>query len=86
MVYKVTFDTQRNRQYISWEWYTRGARSQKEAKELARNAWEERKHGTHISHMFHVEAKRVDAVDLNWFKQIEYGKFKIVKQRYATWG
>ena len=81
--YRVTFDTQRNRRYISWE-YVLVANSQKEAKEIVKMAWNSEFNPMYKRddkpHMFHVEAKRI----IYYMKDTD--RFHKVDERYANWG
>ena len=82
-LYKVSFDTQRDRQYISWE-YIVPASSQKEAKAKAVEHWHSPQnpkylHAQKKPHMFHISAERTES-------DKEPLVFCIVKHRFANWG
>lgn len=84
--YKVTFDTQRDRRYISWAYYTI-ASNQKEAKKKAEQAWHNPTYNgwyrrtENKPHMFHIRAERCEEKDA-----VVQGNFHIECSRYANWG
>lgn len=81
MRYRVEFDTQRDRNYITWEVYVE-AHNQKDAKEVAKSEWyKSDKYGDNKPHTFHLMASR----ETNATER-ETNKFYIIKTRYAYWG
>ena len=80
--YKVTFDTQRDRQYISWAYYTI-AHNKKEAKQNAEQAWHSKGEGK--PHMFHVCAERYNRNETDDDTRV-CNYFYIEHSRYANWG
>ena len=85
-LYRVEFDTQRDRRYINWEFFV-NAHNLNEAKDMAIDAWysstnpKYTNRGKDYPHMFHLEAKRVTGkIDKNT------EKFYQVSNRYASWG
>lgn len=77
-VYKVTFDTQRNRVYSNWEYFTE-ATSQRAAADEARAKWSE--NGNH-AHQFHLSAERAEEIPAGR----ETRKFKRTDWQPVTWG
>lgn len=98
-LYRVTFDTQRDRRYITWGFYVL-ANNQKEAKEAAYDCWNS-KANTHYSygfskagkwhnvpHMYHVTAQRVSdkkKADRRG-EPVEILTFYVIENKYASWG
>lgn len=87
--YKVTFDTQRDRQYISWAYYTI-ANNQKEAKKKAEQAWHNPNNKRYQNeknkpHMFHVCAERYNTNGTDEDTRV-CNSFYIERSRYANWG
>jgi hypothetical protein len=93
-IYKVTFDTQKDRRYISWEVFV-PANNQKDAKERAYVLWEDDsnphqrtiKHARGYTysvhpHMFHTAAQRADVEESG----VELCRFFAVENRFANWG
>ena len=77
-MYLIKFDTQKDRVYRNWEYWTI-ADSKKKAIEAARFDWYEflqRK-----SHMFHCEAIKV-----TYNPDIEQNQFNCIGCRQVTWG
>ena len=83
-LYRVVFDTQRNRRQIAWGYYVM-ANNQKEAKDAAFRHWEssDNHHYNYPKpHMFHTEAKRIP--EENWDRDMR--SFYVIESRYASWG
>lgn len=93
-IYKVTFDTQRNRRYITWG-ILLPAYNQSEAKDKAYDMWHSKENPhlrwtkrsggwewTEHPHMFHVSAARYDGAD----GEKEPSVFYIIENRAVTWG
>lgn len=88
-LYRVIFDTQRDRRYITWGiWVT--ANNQKQAKETAYNLWFSnsnphyplRNWRDNRPHMYHTTAQRMTAEEQDHPLQ----KFYKIADRYASWG
>ena len=85
-LYHVVFDTQKNRNYITWGFYVR-AHNQREATIYASMAWEQSGNAPYSScekkpHMFHLGAKRIKEED----RCRDCEKFYEIERRYANWG
>ena len=84
-LYRVVFDTQRNRRYITWGYYV-SANNQREAKDKAFLLWHSSDNPNYRSserpHMFHTEAKRISEDD----RDRDMRKFYKIEERYASWG
>lgn len=82
-LYRVIFDTQRDRRFISWGFYV-SANNKKEAKEKAFLAWNSS--DNHIygdkPHMFHVDAARVQDDE----RDRQMLTFYKMEEKYAFWG
>ena len=83
--YRVTFNTQRDRRYITWGIYLI-ANNQKEACYDASKLWNSKENPHYQSrtkdkpHMFHLKASRIEDVDHT------PGKFYVIDNQYVTWG
>lgn len=84
-LYRVVFDTQRNRRYITWGYFIE-AKNQKEAKEAAFLHWNSTENPNYRTtsrpHMFHTDAARMEEADRNR----PLRKFFIIDERHASWG
>lgn len=86
-LYRVCFDTQRDRQYITWGLFLL-AHNQSEAKDIAYELWNSdanpryklRKFNDDYPHMFHVDASRMED------KDHEIGEFFVIDSKHANWG
>lgn len=88
-LYRVVFDTQRDRQYITWGLFVL-AHNQTEAKEMAYCIWHS-KENPHYPlrnwrdsrpHMYHVNAARMTDDERNK----ELREFFVIDSKYAHWG
>lgn len=86
-LYRVTFDTQRDRRYITWGLFI-VAPNQKEAKAGAEELWYHSNKCPYRSphkaspHMYHTNAARMNPEE----QDHEPGTFFIIESRFATWG
>lgn len=84
-LYRVVFDTQRNRRYITWGIFVI-ASNQKEAKEKAFLLWNGSdcnvKYSAPMPHMFHTDAARMTEED----RDHDIGRFYKIEDRFAFWG
>ena len=84
-LYRVVFDTQRNRRYICWGYYV-SANNQREAKDKAFLHWHSSDNpnyrGNERPHMFHTDAARMTEAD----RDRDMNKFYKIEERYASWG
>lgn len=88
-LYRVTFDTQRDRQYITWGLFI-SAHNIPEAKDKAYGMWHSnsnphyplRNWRDERPHMYHVDASRMTPEE----QDHEPGTFFIIDRKYATWG
>lgn len=78
-LYRVSFDTQRDKVYSSWEYMTM-APNKASAIETARDQW----YASRKSHMFHCQAERVELPDVE--TQIKLNTFREVRCIPVTWG
>ena len=92
-LYRVVFDTQRDRRYITWGYYV-SANNQREAKDKAYQHWNssDNPHYSYgfgrggkwydVPHMFHVDAARMKEEE----RDRDMRKFYVIENRYASWG
>jgi len=97
-IYWVTFDTQRDRRYITWGYYV-SANNQKEAKEKAYQHWNSSRNTYYnygfgrngkwhdVPHMWHTAAIRMTPGEADR-GTIDRGieNFYIIQNKYASWG
>lgn len=91
-LYRVSFDTQRDRNYITWGFYVL-AYNQSDAIAVACERWHSESNPHYKSrhrdrpHMFHVSAVRSDTSPVNAKgEDIDIITFYIIDSRYAHWG
>ena len=84
-LYRVIFDTQRDRRFITWGFYV-SARNQKEAKDNAFLHWHSSDNPNYRRvdkpHMFHVDAARMNDDERDRPMQTFYK----IEEKYAFWG
>ena len=92
-LYRVCFDTQRDRQYITWGFFVM-ARNMNDAKDAAYQKWNSRENPRYsygytrggrwidVPHMYHTNASRMTEEERNH----ELNEFFIIDSKHANWG
>lgn len=85
-LYRICFDTQRDRQYITWGLFVT-APNKKGAKSIAEEMWycSEKcpyRHSEDRPHMFHTDSSRMNEDE----RDRPIGEFFKIESRYAYWG
>ena len=84
-LYRVCFDTQRDRRYITWGFWVY-AKNQRDAKEIAFLRWNSSENPNYRNvdkpHMFHTDASRFSEED----RDRDIMHFFKIEDRYASWG